>query len=1258
MAQSTLVTLSTGLGKTVIFSSLAHRFLSQFPNKRVLVMAHREELIFQAADKLRRCCSGEDIGIEMADMSVNEYYAAKPRIVVSSVQTLNSVRDGRARMEKFDPREFGLVVTDECFPAGTLIDGRPIESIAAGDLVNSFNHETGVVEQRVVSAVMKRPLSGDSFCDLVVVTLDNGVEVTCTPGHPVYTLDGGYVEAAFLGEGTEVLVDDSDKDMRGVRDGVQAEELEFDDDAGVLGRMQGCAEGCPEKSGVPAVSELRCDSGMQWFPETRIGEAWQGVLQRRVQEEGVREGVCCCDGGDEQEARLRADEEAKSDAASGCSREGLQDFEGDELEAVCAWREWSWTDSSGGGFGAGSWYASERGGDDWHGEVLGLPMQLQGRRRAAGREDRHRGGWSLALLPKGAAVRQEEARVPRTARVVSVAFYKSGGDRTVGGMCPAGEVFNLEVEGNHNYFANGVLVHNCHRCTAPSYRAVYSYFMANPECRHLGVTATPDRSDETALGAVYESVAFEYGILDGIDNGWLVPIEQYYANVEGLDLSTCTEARTKDGRRDLRDKQVAAAMEQEGPLHGVVDATRTLSGSRKTLVFAASVEHGHLMADIFNRHENGSAVMIDGKTPTEERRYLIDKYRAGDFKYMVNMGVFLEGFDCPDISCIAMARPTKSRSLYCLHEDAEVLGRNGWVGIDDEQPSEVAGFDLSDGSVRWTECVAKTARPVVDGEEFVSIDSGQVGFCVTGNHTMVYRRTVRGTRGGCQSRSRTQWMTTEAAKMMDWCGSVEIPVAGIQDVPGLPIPDCQVALIGWVLTDGCVNRLNGQLSITQSAKQPWNGSIDEMLTECGLKFTRKQITPCSNGRFATVHDTVRWTVSRGRPRGRDADRCGWGALACSSCITKSWSAALDDLSRSQLLVLLNAMNLANGSKHVPDEWTPRSMHIHTARKDVADGLQSLCARRGVACNISVRPTKHGVPLYCMHVKDKVSRAVAITASDGRPCLKSEPASGRVWCLQSGTGTLITRFRGKVAIVGNSQVVGRGLRPLDGLVDPFREASDRVAAIAKSEKQNCLVLDFVGNSGRHKLISTADVLGGKEPDEIVERARKNAEKKCKDGRPVDMREELEIAREQLERELQKRRQRESLRKNKVIFKARVSTEKIDPFCVFDVIPHREQGLGKRRGATDKQIETLSKFGVGKHVIEGLSFTKASQMLDVLIKRRKSGLCSVKQANILRGYGYPTDLTFENAKKVLDVLSRSQWRAVPWERMKSDAGVDQE
>src|SRR5262249_46173640 len=159
-----------------------------------------------------------------------------------------------------------------------------------------------------------------------------------------------------------------------------------------------------------------------------------------------------------------------------------------------------------------------------------------------------------------------------------------------------------------------MIIDEAHRATSASYvKLVDRYRELDPECRLLGVTATPNRTDSTALGLVFDSVAFEMGIVDGIDAGWLVDIQQKFAVVEELDLSKVTCRRNELGEMDFKPAELEALLLQEGPLHAmsrpVLDCTRD---GQQAIIFAASVPHARLWAAVLNHYRPGCAAAIDG----------------------------------------------------------------------------------------------------------------------------------------------------------------------------------------------------------------------------------------------------------------------------------------------------------------------------------------------------------------------------------------------------------------------------------------------------------------------------------------------------------------------------------------------------------------------------------------------------------------------------------------------------------------------
>lgn len=210
-----------------------------------------------------------------------------------------------------------------------------------------------------------------------------------------------------------------------------------------------------------------------------------------------------------------------------------------------------------------------------------------------------------------------------------------------------------------------LIIDEAHHGTAASYRKVIDHFKLNEDIKILGVTATPDRADEEALGQLFETVAFEYEIIDAIRDGWLVPIDQQFVAITGLDFSA---VRITAG--DLNNSDLSAVMEQEKNLHGMVGAAIDIIGDRRTIMFTVSVTQAEMACEIFNRHKQGSAGWICGATAKDIRRDTMRKFADGTLQIMCNVGCLTEGVDVPAAEVCIMGRPTKSRSLY-----AQMAGR-------------------------------------------------------------------------------------------------------------------------------------------------------------------------------------------------------------------------------------------------------------------------------------------------------------------------------------------------------------------------------------------------------------------------------------------------------------------------------------------------------------------------------------------------------------------------------------------------------
>ena len=279
------------------------------------------------------------------------------------------------------------------------------------------------------------------------------------------------------------------------------------------------------------------------------------------------------------------------------------------------------------------------------------------------------GNRPLRIVQKG--TRCKESGLVGKARVDSVEILEPTGDGTFGGLCPDGFVYNLEVEGNHNYFVDGILVHNCHHAAASTYRKVIDHF--TPRLL-LGFTATPNRADKVRLDDVFEKIIFQRDLRWGVQNGWLSDIFCRRVTI-GYDLSA---VKTRGG--DFAPGELDEAL--DGTEQAVADAYRQYAEGA-TLIFAASVRHAQAIAAAIGP----DAVVVTGET--KNRADIIRDFTARKIKCLVNVMVFTEGTDIPLIETLIIARPTQSDSLYTqmvgrglrLHPDKQRLNLIDCVGV-------------------------------------------------------------------------------------------------------------------------------------------------------------------------------------------------------------------------------------------------------------------------------------------------------------------------------------------------------------------------------------------------------------------------------------------------------------------------------------------------------------------------------------------------------------------------------------------------
>lgn len=250
-------------------------------------------------------------------------------------------------------------------------------------------------------------------------------------------------------------------------------------------------------------------------------------------------------------------------------------------------------------------------------------------------------------------------------------------------------VYDLTVADNHNYFANGFLVHNCHHAVAGQWRNVTD---RNPNAFLLGLTATPERLDGKGLGiesgGVYEKLVLGPSVKSLIERGYLSQ-PRVFAPPINFDDSAL---RTIAGDYDV--KQMSEMLDQPQIIGDCVRHYSKICPNMPAIAFCSTIEHARHTAEQFcNAGFNFKC--IDGTMSDFDRRDAIEGLGSGRYDGLTSCNIISEGTDIPVVGCAIFLRKTKSLSLY-LQQAGRVLrpysGKEYSIILDHVRNVENHGF--------------------------------------------------------------------------------------------------------------------------------------------------------------------------------------------------------------------------------------------------------------------------------------------------------------------------------------------------------------------------------------------------------------------------------------------------------------------------------------------------------------------------------------------------------------------------------------
>ena len=204
-----------------------------------------------------------------------------------------------------------------------------------------------------------------------------------------------------------------------------------------------------------------------------------------------------------------------------------------------------------------------------------------------------------------------------------------------------------------------IIVDEAHHIKAESYKKIIFTF---PDAYLLGVTATPYRLSGEGFSDVFETLIVSPSVKKFITDGFLSEY-RYYSVRRSSYIQQQINAIKKMRQGDYDEEEMSLVCDNDRIRAQVVETYIKYANGKKGIVYTINREHNQHLCDAF-REQGINAVALDAKTPGDERRFVIEKFREGVYQIICNVNLFSEGFDCPDIEFVQLARPTKSLSLF------------------------------------------------------------------------------------------------------------------------------------------------------------------------------------------------------------------------------------------------------------------------------------------------------------------------------------------------------------------------------------------------------------------------------------------------------------------------------------------------------------------------------------------------------------------------------------------------------------------
>ena len=580
----------------------------------------------------------------------------------------DEIVDIRCPHESVDFSKKDMLIVDECFPSWTKIGSKTISEIKVGDMVDSYDHSSKTIEKRRVLDVFKTPAPST----MVTVWTENG-PVTCTTGHPFW--DGfEYVPAISLtADDVVATIPTHEHGMQRVRIDDRKKRSFLDNPKAGLRAMQNRSSVREKEARRNSMCMVQDASHMHGenssSQESGCTQARASLLLDSVSGlDGFKNEFGNDVGHEQSDGRQYFQMDVSEDCIRSDQKACLGISQTDRPQAEGSWGEWNRVNiksayalihvqTSGGISNQYCW--------KWDSECSEL---LQGGSSGAFSESGDRSGWRLAPFNQQEGCGQKENRNTQFTRVVRVEIHQRGSPSWSRAMRGEDQVYNFSVEGNENYFANGILVHNCKHSPAAGWRRIIE------SCSGLryGFDATPwgddpDRNEVTRTlfhNRTYEISRTDIG--DSLADAYLEISHATDLNIQQKiddNIDRLFQARRKYMR--ITDEELKRMCAWES----LVDIGICQNKERNDYAIQYAMEHGDMqtlilipritLGEDYERRIPGSR-LVHSKISKKLRKAAMDEFKSGQLKTMIATSLADEGLDLPNVDLLIMVSGGRS----------------------------------------------------------------------------------------------------------------------------------------------------------------------------------------------------------------------------------------------------------------------------------------------------------------------------------------------------------------------------------------------------------------------------------------------------------------------------------------------------------------------------------------------------------------------------------------------------------------------